>query len=278
MIGFAIPFRPKKTSLNWENDNLTLIRTLHSILYDPGSKVKVVICTTDPLLFDISDDRIYIQYMDNSNVTIDDFAHKERIMAGNFNNATYTNFHIDKSLKIIQACKILKDMGCQYLMAVDSDDLISKKLIEFISAYEGVSAGWVVTKGYMYFEKSNYLSFYRKNFNSLNGSTNVLAAHLVRTDLSKPYNWNIVGIFTDHGYTALKMKHDYDLNVNEIHFPAVIYIRGAGTNISNEIGTFKDLKSKLKRLFRFKWLSKQIKKEYQLYPLDRFRYILGTKK
>ena len=54
----------------------------------------------------------------------------------------YAERMIDKGRKITLGCQVAKELGCKYLMAVDSDDLISNQIAKFVNEKGASPANW----------------------------------------------------------------------------------------------------------------------------------------
>jgi len=98
-------------------------------------------------------------------------------------------------------CKVAKELGCKYLMAVDSDDLVSNQLADYVNGnLSQRAAGWRFLNGYMYEEGSKIIL---KNHEiwGINGSTHVIRADLVDIpDLKTNYNLFDYSLFEGHAY------------------------------------------------------------------------------
>jgi hypothetical protein len=126
-------------------------------------------------------------------------------------------------------------------------------------------AGWYINKGYFYKLNSNYLIKIPKSMNSVNGSTHVVRADLVKIPDFASKNWIDFNFFTSHGWLRNRIISEYSETLHPVDYPSLIYVVHE-SNISKVKREFKiNLKSILKKLIRGKKITDEILKEFPLF-------------
>lgn len=150
MLIFCIPLRSKEVSKDWNKVSLLFNRTLESVYNQTNPNFKVfVACHQIPDLNKPYDDRVQFIIM-NTKIPI-----------------TYLDMMWDKDTKIYACQKAARNYlieqkleGC-YFMNVDSDDLISNKIADFV-ANKAKKLIYTSRYGYIYFEGNTYLKKARR--------------------------------------------------------------------------------------------------------------------
>jgi hypothetical protein len=265
MVGFVIPFKPFIKTRDWIKENSLLQRTIISLLNQKNEKFRIFVIYTDLPSVEIVDRRVilikspfeFLAYSEIPNCST---------LVKKFPNEQWLEGLWDKSRKVCYGCLLAKELGCNYIMAVDSDDLVSNKLVGFVESnnMNGEVAGWYVNKGYVYEDGAFYLMrSYKMNF--INASTHIIRSDLVRTPDFNSTGWEDYSLFTDHGYLKDRIKHNYNEHLKPLPFFAVIYIAHAN-NMSDvsknlaEIG-FKNI---LKKAIYGTLVNKKIQREFSM--------------
>lgn len=224
MIGFVLPFKPKKESSDWSNDNRLLQNTITSLLQQKSVEFFAYVVYTDEPENRILHDHVkyiafplrFLEYdeidMGNPGVFV---PNKQRLVERRF----------DKGRKIIFGCQCAKEDGCSYLMSVDADDLISNKLVEYIEKHnnQDTLAGWYIPKGYV-LNSMNKKLYRQYKMHLFNGSTHILRADLVPIPDFKSLDWQNYNWFVSHGWTKVRLKEQLGVELLPIPFYAVIYV------------------------------------------------------
>lgn len=139
MIYFGIPLRSKAVSKNWPQVVRVFNRTLHSIYSqtDPNFRV-LVACHDIPELSFPVDDRVEFLVADCP-YPKDSF-----------------EMMLDKGWKISMIAKRIRELGGGYTMMVDSDDLVSNRIAEYVNAHPNEN-GFLARYGYIYNEGFPYV-------------------------------------------------------------------------------------------------------------------------
>src|SRR5690606_4716603 len=127
--------------------------------------------------------------------------------------------------KITYGCKIAKEDGCDYIMSVDADDLISNQLLNYIEANNnnGKVPGWYIEKGYVVSEGGNW-AIRQKKMHLFNGSTHILRSDIINIPDFNSTEWHDFSLFTAHGWIKGRLKKYFNIEIEPIGFYAVVYI------------------------------------------------------
>jgi hypothetical protein len=109
---------------------------------------------------------------------------------------TFESMMVDKVSKLFVALRRARDIDADYVMPLDADDLVSRKIVAHTLSHPEVD-GWYVSKGWSYKYGTGWLEKL-DNFNSICGSCNVVS----RRWLSFP------------GHAAQERQADDDLIAN----------------------------------------------------------------
>lgn len=264
MIGFIVPIKPKRFSTNWQKETRLLERTLGAMLNQTDTGFKIFIPYTDkpeisfehPAITWIPFEMPFVETKE-----IVDFESKvKRWMP----DPVYVSKMFDKGRKIMLACKYAKEAGCNFMMPVDSDDLISNKLAAFVNNSPADSVGWVLRKGFMHLESLNIL-IKKKDIFKVNGSTNIInASYVPDPDFSSRYYYDF-NFFEGHGYLPLRMQEMYNKQQSDLPFVGVVYVIHAdNASHINKILSLKNFKTFAKIALHGKLLNKKIIREFNL--------------
>jgi hypothetical protein len=269
VLGFIVPVKPKKYSKNWDLDNQLLERTIKSIFNQKEKDFKVVIVHNDLPEIKFSHPELYYQhypYGDFSIDQIEDWEDRRKWYA-----PAYAERMMDKGRKIMMGCKSAKELGCTYLMAVDSDDLVSNKLAGFVNENQNKKlAGWRFVDGYMY-EDGSRIIIKNHQIWGINGSTHIIRHDLVEVpDLATNQKLFDVSLFEGHAYAFQRIKDFNNESLDFLPFFGVIYIihKNNHSNIKSIISAVTP-KQIVKKILYGKILTSNIRNEFGLYQLPR---------
>ncbi|MEO9070114.1 MAG: hypothetical protein ABI261_03700 [Ginsengibacter sp.] len=268
MIGFIVPIKPKKFSKDWEYENKLLERTLRSITQqtDQCFKVFVVYNKEDKPEIDFEHSLIsWIRY-DFPFVEVEKIADYKSFVY-KWHKPDYAEKMFDKGRKISYGCSFAKKMNCDYIMAIDSDDLISNRIASFVNEYGNSEPGWYICNGYMYNENSKILVRSRQLHN-INGSTFIIRKDLVPDCDFASLNFMDYNFFEAHGYLLLRIKQLFGLELAMLPFYGTVYV----LHPNNSSDIFRLFNSsvikKCTKYFLFgKLMNKGIRKEFNLFNL-----------
>jgi hypothetical protein len=267
MLAFIVPVKPKFNSKNWDKDNRLLDRTLKSLCNQTVSQFMVYVVYHDKPNAKFNHPSVkYIAYPFSylPGAQIEDY---ENYAKRWYSSIKYAEYMFDKSKKITYGCKIAKNDGCSYIMAIDSDDLISNKIAAFVNSQGNLKSGWVVERGYVYVEGSAFL-IKQKFFQHVNGST-----HIVRADLvpipdfndNRLFNFNF---FESHGYLRLRVQQFFKEDLEVLPFYGTVYtVNSNNTSEIKKLFNSTSVKTLLKLLLRGQWISGAIRDQFSIYRI-----------
>jgi len=267
MIGFIVPVKPKKYSKNWNLDNAILERTVKSICNQDSQDFKLIIVYSDMPEIGFSHENLHYVHFPYADVSVNDIADWED--RKQWYTPVFAERMMDKSRKIILGCKVAKSLNCSYLMGVDSDDLVSRKLNSFIKDYpQKDCAGWRINNGYVY-EENARVAVKNKNIWGMNGSVHIIRADLVRIpDFETNFNLFDYSLFQSHVYTYQRLIDFHKEKLEEVPFYGVVYlVHKNNYSRVKEIISANSFKLIIKKILRGKLITKKLREEFGLYPL-----------
>lgn len=264
-LGFVVPLKPMKESLNWESDVELLNNTIKSILNQTSNAYKVFVVHSD-------EPTSKLQHPNLTYVNVPfPFWEYEQVKAANpekfpTNKSRLIERRFDKGRKILWGCKHAVEEGCTYLMSVDADDLVSNKLVAFLESNSHENqAGWFIPNGYLYNSETKKM-IRQHSFHHLNGSTHILRSDLVPIPDFTSGDWDDYSWYVAHGWLCGRIKKCYNVDLKPLNFPAVVYIAHQ-SNISPVFSLVnkKSFKNFVKRMLLGVKVSQSIKKEFSIH-------------
>jgi hypothetical protein len=264
-IAVIIPLRPASSSKDWNIESAILKRTVQSVINQKYENVKAYVIYTDMPLDPLIHSKVEYVQIPYPFQDLDQIHHRDELMKL-FKSEKLVVARWDKGKKISYGSKLAKEAGCDYIMSLDSDDLISNKLFAYCvsEASKKKCSGWYAEKGYVYQYGSNFLIRVPKLMRFINGSTHILKSEFVQIPDFISTKWEDYNLFTDHGWTKQRIKETYNEVIEPIPFPVVTYVAHNSniSKISTEFGF--QLKKIAKRIIRGVWLSKKLRAEFNL--------------
>jgi hypothetical protein len=268
MIKFAIiiPFRPKAESVNWKTESELLQKTINSVLLQTYKGVNVFVIYNEKPLIQTNDDRVEFIQFPYGHQSFDDMQNREDLL-DKFKSKKMVVRRWDKARKLTYGCKLAKEKGYNYIMALDADDLLSKHFFASLvtNCKNGQCPGWYMHRGFIYKPGTSYLMLVPKLMRFLNGSTHVLRADLVPIPEFTSTDWLDYSLFTDHGWIKDRLKKYLDIDLLPINEPMLVYVVHA-SNISKvhtkEYGL--SIKNIVKRILRGRLLTKKIRGDFNI--------------
>ena len=220
MIGFVVPFRPIQNSKNWANDSALLIKTLKSICNQTSSNFKVYVVHHE------LPDELY----EHPNLSYVQFPYAFCTLAMLSGKTAQHDISIimsvngfDQGKKALYGAKHAVEDGCDYVMSVDSDDLISNKIAAYVNNAPINSDGWYVSKGYIYMSSEDLLVRKPSKMNTINGSTNIIAARHIPSPDFNSNEADLFSFYAAHGYLYHRLKAQ-NIHLLPLPFYAIIYV------------------------------------------------------
>lgn len=263
-----IPFRPASQSADWDNECKILNQTLHSLLQQTYPHISIYVIYTDAPALGNLDERVSMISFPFPFLSFQEIPHHEQLLQ-QFGSEKLVVRRWDKGRKLSYGAKIAKEKGADYIMAFDSDDLLSRYFFERLAeeAVKSDSPGWYVEKGFFYRQGNRSLIRIPRSMRTINGSTHVLRSDLVRIPNFHSTDWLDFNLFTDHGWIKDRMYEEYGVRLKAVSFPAVVYVIH-DSNISKVNREFHwNMKSIVKRIIRGVPLTTSIRYEFFLNPL-----------
>lgn len=265
-FGIVIPLRPKSESADWEVELVLLNRTLASVLKQTYTELAVFVVYTDQPTELAEDSRVHYVPFPYAFRPWEELPNKEDLLLKmKFKQKAARRW--DKGRKVSYGSKVAKEAGCDYIMVLDSDDLLSKHFLHtlFSRCNEGRSAGWYMDCGYLYKEGASFLIKVPRHMTGLNGSTHVLRADLVRVPDFDSMNWRDYNQFTDHGWVRYRVEEEYGEKLEAIDRYMLVYV----VHGSNMSGVYEkeygfNIKAIVKRLARSRVLTEKKREEFNL--------------
>lgn len=232
MIIFAIPFRAKDTTNDWDMCVERLNNTIKSIFNQTDKEFKVIVACNDiPILHKKYDDRLEFIKTDIDIPT------------------TWIEMARDKFYKLTVIAVRIREILLQqerpedgiYVMPVDADDLLNCNIAKYVKEHPNEN-GFISKDGYIYYKDKNYFRIY-KDLHEFCGSCNIIKMYL--EDLPQ-YNPNPKLCHDKDTAAELNAKYPIRFDHNMVvdlykqngkpfsilPFRTTIYLRDTGDNIS----------------------------------------------
>ena len=236
LLTFIIPLRSKHSCFDWEKVSNACTGTLYSIARQTDTAYNcILVCHETPAKIPPS---INIKII---NVDLP------------YPNS-FEEFKKDKSLKIKEGIKHLKDSPSKFYMILDADDRVHSGLTQYIANNQDHD-NFIVDKGYVY-PGGRFLRAHKGNFDQICGSV-----------LISSFNDILNGkIFILDGHHNLKSNFKkFEKNIIQIPFFAVIKNVSYGENITetNFIWS-KSFKRSIKKILMLRFITRKTKKLFAL--------------
>ncbi len=236
MIFFGIPFRSKASSQNWDHVTKVFNQTLKSIYSqtDPNFKIYVA-CHDIPVLDMEYDDRVQFLISDRDTPE------------------TKKEMLLDKGWKISMIAQCIREAGGGYTMLVDSDDLVSNRIAEYVNSHPRCN-GYLSRYGYVYNDGSDYMQKV-KNLHRLCGSCSIVYYTVDDLPDKMPeslYDDSPVDkwIIRKPHCVIPEYLEENGRGLSTLPFPTTVYVRNTGDNHSMLGGDDFSWKRKLSFLFK----------------------------
>ena len=186
MLYFVIPFKSRRVAKDWARACDLLQSTLRSVCSQTCHQFRVLVVCHEKPTFDV----------DPSIVRFVESPFEPPCLEGDVNITPWERFQRlsgDKGRKLLWGLGVAREEAAKFTMFVDADDLVSRRICEFVHA-SNHPYGWVVVNGYRMDESSSWVAFRRKRFNHECGTS-----HILRTTCA-PFPENIETALADGGY------------------------------------------------------------------------------
>ncbi|MGC9954235.1 MAG: hypothetical protein ABSD21_08150 [Rhizomicrobium sp.] len=138
----------------------------------------------------------------------------------------------DKVPKLHIAMQRARELGADYVMPIDADDLVSRRIVEFVLSHRGVD-GWFVERGWRYEYGTRWLARVEQ-FNKVCGSGNIVARRWFsfrgQPDKERQADLSIIDCGHQLTVQTLAARGAF---MRPLPFRAAVYIVSSGENSSN---------------------------------------------
>lgn len=262
MLAFVIPLKPKQNSKNWRADSEYLQATLQSILHQSHEAYHVFVVLHDMPMHPLTHKKIdYIKlpfdYCPFECIT----DAKAAVQDSGYLTARDVEYLFDQGRKQMYGAALAKQMGFEYIMCLDADDLVSNNLVGFIKKNASVSRpGWFVDKGYYYLADQSVYVRQPYSMNTVCGSSHILYQKFI-PDFN-PGSKKLIdqNFFASHATLTRRVKEEYGKDLKPLPFYAIIYsVTNLNWSITAEKLKRKSLQSRFKFLIRRVWFCGRIR-------------------
>jgi hypothetical protein len=247
MLVFIVPLKSAKTAASWERVSQLFFRTVASACAQTSPEFRVVVACHEIPEGDFSHPHlefVKVTHLPPSPSDPDD-------MRG------------DKQRKHLSALTRALEYSPTHVMFLDSDDLVSNRLAEFV-ARRSTENGWYMRSGYFFCERQRRLHVERRRFDEWCGS-----AHIVRPeqlDLMTRYDDRLI-------YDHRQLKQGLQQRgtpIRPLPFKGAIYTISHGDNFNDYEGIFwpeHPVWHPLRRMIHHRAITPRIRKEFGLYSM-----------
>ena len=261
MLTFIVPVKSERVSGDWLEFCNLVERTFKSICNQTNQNFKLVaVCHEIPQVNFIHKNLHYVQV---------DFEPPIR-KQNESNDSINKRREIDKGKKLKIGVKYAKDkLDADYVMTVDSDDYVSKRIAEYVNNANVDVPGWYIKNGYLHFDGKSFL-FATFKFSYLCGSSIIVKPELLQ------YFFEVDPVlYFDHRLKVL----DNRIKLKPLPFYGGIYSMANGENHLMHVSNIKKFNNHkgwlssdgLKRIvaklknYRFRFITKAIREEFRFY-------------
>lgn len=207
-LTFIIPLRPKATTTNWHLVSKLCLQTIHSCLMNGSPGIRVLIIGHDRPngLFDAADSRVQ-------------FLEAQHPLPSGFIGSVGM---LDKWKKVTLGLVSLASSPPDYFMIVDADDLVSRKLYDFVDLNRPRN-GLIIKDGYVHRDGSPFVRLLKDTFNW--GTNSVIATRAVGLPQSLDEDQVQSCIPLRAGHTIIDhAMRSAGLPLDRVPFPAAVYV------------------------------------------------------
>ncbi|HVZ96960.1 MAG TPA: hypothetical protein VG847_08805 [Chitinophagaceae bacterium] len=267
MIGFVVPFRSKASSNNWPLHSRLLHRTIQSICNQPDTRFRVIVVYTDlPENKTEHPNVIYLHFPFHF-LKANEIGDYESFATKYYSPKDLENA-MDQGRRILFGCKEAKRLGCNYIMSVDADDMVSNKIVGYINKLgESGIPGWYVKKGYVCIENKSIVYRQPDKMNLINGSTYIIHRNIIPDPDFNSDRLTDFNFFSAHGWLRARLSQN-NIELLPLPFYAILY------SLNSESWTYnsynfenKGIRKILKRLLRGSFFTAGIFEEFGYYAV-----------
>jgi hypothetical protein len=174
----------------------------------------------------------------------------------------------DKWRKVRVGLVAARALTPRHLMVVDADDCVSRRLAGFV-ADNPDSNGWFFNNGYMHDEGSRLIYIYPRGFDEMCGTSNIVRVGPDDLPYSEETESQDNPILRG-GHTRIKQEmQSLGRSLQPLPFPGSVYNLATGENHTGfSLADWKSKKIFIQKLMRYRPLTRQIRKEFNLYTIE----------
>ncbi|MBD1823592.1 glycosyltransferase family 2 protein [Cyanobacteria bacterium FACHB-DQ100] len=214
MLIFIISLRSAKVSKSWHRVSKQLERTLRSVCNQTSPDFQVVVvCHERPV---IQYEHPQINFVEVDFPTPDP-AHMESKCA-------------DQHRKFWVGAQYAMQFSSSHIMAVDSDDCISKRLTAFVQQNKDCN-GWFINRGYKYRDGSTLIQPLKNRFEQICGTCNIIRTDLIYAYLQTMKLDDIQDRYLLHHKDLPNIMKSRGFPLQPLPFPGAVYVTDNAENI-----------------------------------------------
>lgn len=258
MLVFIIPLKSPKISNSWSHVSRLFERCVRSVCNQTSPDFRcLVVCNEKP---DIKFSHPHIEYLevDLPVIKLD----PKQIYKTPRRYCEERNK--DKERKILMGMVHARKFEPSYVMPVDADDCVSKRLAEFVN-HNSQCNGWFISDGYQYSEGSRRVYLRKGDFNVKCGSCNILRYDLLH--FPKNINYDRPRRILPGHHDIKKFMRRQETPLEPLPFPGAIYVTEHGENNYYQKGFDPD-NPRLKYSHPFLTRMKKVYKIFNSRPLS----------
>lgn len=263
MLVFIVPVKSARISSSWEHFSKLFDRCMKSLCNQTSSDFRVIVACHERPATDFTHPNIVYVEVDFPIPTWEvetDHSSRER----------------DKDRKLFMALLEARRFKPTHIMFVDSDDCVSKQLVEYVNQNPQQN-GWFLEQGYEYRDGENLILRRKEKFHKKCGTS-----HIIRHNLIDPANY-IKLEDIDHGFfyhqDLVEKMEDNGTPLKPFPFEGAVYVTENGENYTNQKKLFVQrfrsspialLGLYMRRMYKSmssRSLTNSIRDEFSLYPL-----------
>lgn len=223
-LAFVVPIAPRRVFSNekqWQRNIHLLQRTIASVLQQESQNWRLII---------VSEENLGVAPMERVEYIVTDVPQTAGSQLEDWDmglsnryDENYASAMFNKAFKLMIGCRRGKELNVDYLMCLDSDDLVHKSLVSYVENEEKCS-GWRIEKGYIWRDGSAFIEKCEQLHN-VNGSTHIVSAHLVDIPSFDSRKLSDYSLFESHGYLAKRLKIEKSAELSAVPFRAILVVK-----------------------------------------------------
>jgi hypothetical protein len=269
MMAFVIPFRSKASSDHWKFHSALVNRTIKSILNQVNKDFKVIVVYSDYPENKVDSEFVIWLHFPFPFLKVQDITDYESHGKQYLKTDRDIEFSMDQGRKSIFGSSFAKDLGCNYIMSVDADDLVSDKISQFVADNAAANCpGWYVEKGFVYDENKDRLYRYPKKFYDFCGSSYIVRTDLISIPDFESKNLLDYSFFSGHSWLIILLRDYKNAILQPLPFYGAVYILNpVSWGNSGKIFLKTGLKKWAKILIYGQFIHSKLRKQFTLHKI-----------